>query len=52
MAGREDFHIDDGQGAVVVVVGMDFAGDDFLADVVDFFVDGFVDDGLCMVSLE
>jgi len=30
---------------VVVVVVVDFARDDFAADVVDFFVEGFVDDG-------
>ena len=50
MAGWEDFDIYDGEDAVIVLVVVDFAGDDLLADVVDFFVDGFVDDGLCGFS--
>ena len=45
VAGREDFDVDDGEDAVVGVMGVDFARDDFFADVVDVFVDGFVDDG-------
>jgi hypothetical protein len=49
VAGREDLDVDDGEDAVVVVVFVDFARDDFAADVVDFFVDGFVDDGLAWV---
>ena len=45
MAGWENFDVDDGEDAVVDVVGVDFACDDLFTFVVHFFGDVFVNDG-------
>lgn len=42
VAGGKDFDVDYGKDTVDVVVVVDFAGYDFLADVVCFFDDGLV----------
>lgn len=50
MAGWEDFDVDDGEDAVVDVVGVDFAGYYFFALVVDFLDDLFLDNGWMKAS--
>lgn len=45
MSGGQHADVDDGLDAVEDVVGVDFAGDDFFADVVDVRVDGLLCSG-------
>lgn len=46
VSGWEDFDVNDGQDAVVNVVVVNFASDDFFADMMDLWHDGFVDNSL------
>ena len=45
VARGKDFDVDDGENAVIDVVGVYFTGDDFFTLVVDFFYYIFVDNG-------
>ena len=52
VARRQDFDVDDGQDAVVDVVVVGFAGDDFLADLLVLCLDRFVGDCGCLVFVD